>query len=27
LREFYLTAIETVDPGLREKYSKIYRNY
>jgi hypothetical protein len=27
LREFYLTAIETVDPGLREKYAKIYRNY
>jgi hypothetical protein len=27
LREFYLTAIEAVDPGLREKYAKIYRNY
>jgi len=23
---FYLTAI-AVDPGLREKYAKIYRNY
>jgi hypothetical protein len=27
LREFYLTAVEAVDPGLREKYAKIYRNY
>jgi hypothetical protein len=27
LREFYLTAIEAVDPGLRKKYAKIYRNY
>jgi hypothetical protein len=27
LREFYLTAVEAVNPGLREKYVKIYRNY
>ncbi len=27
LREFNLTAIEAVDPGLRAKYAKIYRNY
>jgi hypothetical protein len=27
LREFYLTSIEAVDPGLREKYAKIYRYY
>jgi hypothetical protein len=27
LREFYLTAVEAVDPFLREKYAKIYRNY
>jgi len=27
LREYYLTAIEAVDPGLREKYAKNYRNY
>jgi hypothetical protein len=27
LREFYLTAVEAVDPGLREKYAKIYRYY
>jgi hypothetical protein len=27
LRKFYLTAIEAVDPGLREKYAKIYRYY
>jgi hypothetical protein len=27
LREFYLTAIEAVDQGLREKYAKIYRYY
>ena len=27
LRELYLTAVEAVNPGLREKYAKIYRNY
>jgi hypothetical protein len=27
LDEFYLTAMKSVDPGLREKYAKIYRNH
>jgi hypothetical protein len=26
-REFYLTALESVDEKLREKYSKLYRYY
>ena len=25
MREFYLTRLEEVDPGLRKKYMKIYR--
>ena len=27
IREFYLTALEAVDLGLREKFSKVYRYY
>jgi len=27
MRELYLTALEAVDQGLREKYAKIYRYY
>jgi hypothetical protein len=27
IREFYLTALEGVDLGLREKFSKVYRYY
>ena len=27
LRKFNLTASDAVEPGLREKYAKIYRNY
>jgi len=27
IRERYLTALEAVDEGLREKYSKLYRYY
>ncbi len=27
IREFYLTALENVDLGLREKFSKVYRYY
>ena len=27
MRELYLTALESIELGLREKYSKIYRYY
>jgi hypothetical protein len=27
IREFYLSKIEEVDPGLRAKYQKLYRYY
>jgi hypothetical protein len=27
MRELYLTALESIEPGLREKYAKIYRYY
>ena len=27
IREFYLTALEEIDPPLREKYNKLYRYY
>ena len=27
LREFYLSRLEQVDPGLRAKYQKLYRYY
>ncbi len=27
LRELYLTALESIEPSLREKYAKIYRYY
>jgi hypothetical protein len=27
MRELYLTALESLELGLREKYSKIYRYY
>ena len=27
IREFYLERIEKVDPGLREKFQKVYRYY
>jgi hypothetical protein len=27
LREFYLTAVKAVDPGLRGNFAKIYRTY
>ena len=27
MREFYLTAIEEIELGLRQKYNKIYRYY
>jgi len=27
IREYYLTALEAVDLGLREKFSKVYRYY
>ena len=27
MREFYLTTLEAVDAGLREKFNKLYRYY
>jgi hypothetical protein len=27
IREFYLERIEKVEPGLREKFQKVYRYY
>jgi hypothetical protein len=27
MREFYLTRVEEVDPGLRRKFQQLYRYY
>ena len=27
MRELYLTSLESIEPGLREQYAKIYRYY